>query len=55
MDFPMRQEDQEHLSGRIAATLKEKTLNLLNQPPVIEKFDVIAAKLPQVSKDDYEE
>ena len=46
---------QEHLSGKIAATLKEKTLRSLNQPPMIEKFDVIAAKLPQVNKDDYEE
>jgi quinol monooxygenase YgiN len=53
--FPNEIGRQEHLSGKIAATLKEKASDLLNQPPAIEKFDVIAAKLPQVSKDDYEE
>ncbi len=46
---------QEHLSGKIAATIKEKASELFNQPPAIEKFDVIAVKLPQVSKEDYEE
>ncbi len=46
---------EEHLSGKIAAAIKEKTSELFNRPPVIEKFDVIAAKLPQVNKDDYEE
>jgi quinol monooxygenase YgiN len=46
---------QEHLSGKIAAAIIEKTSELFSQPPAIEKFDVIAAKLPQINKDDYEE
>jgi quinol monooxygenase YgiN len=46
---------QEHLSGKIADVIKEKTSELFSQPPIIEKFDIIAAKLPQVNKDDYEE
>ena len=46
---------QEHLSGKIASTIKEKTSDLFIQSPTIEKFDIIAAKLPQVNKDDYEE
>jgi quinol monooxygenase YgiN len=53
--FPNEAGREEHLSGKIAATIKEKASELFNQPPVIEKFDVIAAKLPQVNKDDYEE
>src|SRR3954447_10173545 len=46
---------QEHLSGKIAVAIIEKASELFSQPPAIEKFDVIAAKLPQISKDDYEE
>jgi hypothetical protein len=33
----------------------EKSSDLLTQPPTIEKADVLAAKLPQLRKDDYEE
>jgi quinol monooxygenase YgiN len=38
---------QAHLSGQVAAALKEKASELLSEPPRIEKVDVIAAKLPQ--------
>jgi quinol monooxygenase YgiN len=37
---------QAHLSGRVAAALMEKAGELLAKPPVIEKIDVLAAKLP---------
>lgn len=37
---------QAHLSGKVAAALKEKASDLFSQPPVIEKVDVLAAKLP---------
>src|ERR1700676_809293 len=38
---------QAHLSGRVAAALKEKAAELFAQPPAIERIDVLAAKLPQ--------
>jgi quinol monooxygenase YgiN len=38
---------QAHLSGRVAAALMAKASELLAQPPVIEKIEVLAAKLPQ--------
>jgi quinol monooxygenase YgiN len=37
---------QAHLSGRLAATLMAKAGELLEKPPVIEKVDLLAAKLP---------
>jgi len=37
---------QAHLSGQIAAALKQKATELFAQPPNIEKVDVLAAKLP---------
>src|SRR6267142_6468298 len=37
---------QAHLSGRVAAALREKAGELLAKPPSIEKIDVLAAKLP---------
>lgn len=37
---------QAHLSGQIAAALTKRAPELLAQPPVIERVDVIAAKLP---------
>jgi quinol monooxygenase YgiN len=45
--FPDETGRQAHLSGRVAAALKEKASDLLSQPPVIEKVDILAAKLPQ--------
>ena len=38
---------QAHLSGRIAAALMAKASELLATPPSIEKYDVLAVKLPQ--------
>ena len=35
-----------HLAGRIAAALGEHASALLAAPPVIERLDVLAAKLP---------
>ena len=44
--FPDDAGRQAHLSGRVAAALMAKASELLAQPPVIEKVDVLAAKLP---------
>ena len=44
--FPNEEGRQAHLSGRVAAALMAKASDLLSQPPVIEKVDVLAAKLP---------
>ena|GEM_PF-4368971 len=37
---------QAHLSGRVAAALMAKAVDLFSRPPAIEKVDVLAAKLP---------
>jgi quinol monooxygenase YgiN len=37
---------QAHLNGQVAAALMAKASELLAQSPVIEKVDVLAAKLP---------
>lgn len=44
--FPDESGRQAHLSGRVAAALMAKASELLAKPPVIEKVDVLAAKLP---------
>jgi quinol monooxygenase YgiN len=44
--FPDEEGRQAHLSGQVAAALMAKAPDLLSQPPVIEKIDVLAAKLP---------
>jgi quinol monooxygenase YgiN len=44
--FPDDSGRQAHLSGRVAAALMAKAGELLAKPPVIEKVDVLAAKLP---------
>ncbi|HEX8185393.1 MAG TPA: antibiotic biosynthesis monooxygenase [Blastocatellia bacterium] len=44
--FPDESGRQAHLSGRVAEALMAKASELLAQPPVIEKVDIIAAKLP---------
>src|SRR3977135_3631078 len=44
--FPDEAGRQAHLSGQVAAALKEKAAELFAQPPSIEKVEVIAAKLP---------
>lgn len=43
--FPDESGRQAHLTGRVAAALMAKASDLLAQPPVIEKVDVLAAKL----------
>jgi quinol monooxygenase YgiN len=53
--FPNESGMQEHLSGKLASTLMGKSSELLSQPPTIEKADIIAAKLPQIRKEEYEE
>jgi quinol monooxygenase YgiN len=44
--FPDEAGRQAHLSGRVAAALMAKAPELLSGTPVIEKVDVLAAKLP---------
>jgi quinol monooxygenase YgiN len=44
--FPDEAGRQAHLSGRVAAALMAKASDLLSQPPVIEKVDLLATKLP---------
>ena len=44
--FPDDAGRQAHLTGKVAAALMAKASELLAQPPVIEKVDVLAAKLP---------
>jgi quinol monooxygenase YgiN len=43
--FPDEAGRQAHLSGRVAAALLAKAAELLAKPPVIEKVDILAAKL----------
>lgn len=45
--FPNEAGRDAHLTGKVAAALMEKAGDLFVQPPVIEKVDVLAAKLPQ--------
>ncbi|HZR46725.1 MAG TPA: hypothetical protein VFA47_08485 [Candidatus Manganitrophaceae bacterium] len=45
--FPDEGGRQAHLSGRVAAALMAKASDLLAKPPVIEKVDILAAKLPK--------
>ena len=44
--FPDEAGRQAHLTGRVAAALMAKAADLFAQPPVIEKVDVLAFKLP---------
>jgi quinol monooxygenase YgiN len=45
--FPDDDGRQAHLSGKVAAALKERASELFAKPPVIEPVDVLAAKLPK--------
>ena len=45
--FPDEAGRQAHLTGKVAAALMAKASELFAQPPVIEKADVFAAKLPK--------
>jgi len=44
--FPDESGRQAHLTGQVAAALMARASELFSQPPVIEKVDVLAAKLP---------
>lgn len=44
--FPDEAGREAHLAGRVAAALMAKASELLASPPVIEKVDVLAFKLP---------
>ena len=44
--FPDDAGRQAHLSGKVAAALMAKAPELLAKAPVIDKIDVLAAKLP---------
>ena len=46
--FPDEAWRQAHLAGKVAAALMSKAPELFAAPPVIEKLDVLAAKLPQL-------
>lgn len=45
--FPDDAGRQAHLTGRVAAALMANAAALLASAPVIEKVDILAAKLPQ--------
>lgn len=44
--FPNEAGRQAHLAGRVATALMAQAPDLLAQAPVIEKIEVLAAKLP---------
>ena len=44
--FPDDAGRQAHLGGQVAAALMAQAPELLEQPPVIEPVDILAAKLP---------
>lgn len=44
--FPDEGGRQAHLAGRVAAALGEHASTLLAGPPVLERVDVLAVKLP---------
>jgi quinol monooxygenase YgiN len=44
--FPDEAGRQAHLTGKVAAALMAKAGDLFSSPPVIEKADVLASKLP---------
>jgi quinol monooxygenase YgiN len=44
--FPDEASRQAHLTGKVAAALMAKASDLLARPPIIEKVDIFAAKLP---------
>jgi quinol monooxygenase YgiN len=47
--FPDDEGRQAHLSGKLAAALMEQADDLLSEPPAVEKFDVLAVKLPAIA------
>lgn len=47
--FPDEEARQAHLQGRVAAALMEKAPDLVAGEPTIERFDVLAAKVPALA------
>jgi quinol monooxygenase YgiN len=47
--FPDNKGREAHLSGQVAKALKERSSELFSQPPVIEKVDVLAAKMHEMA------
>jgi quinol monooxygenase YgiN len=45
--FPDEAGREAHLAGRVAAALMAKAPDLFEDPPGIEKFDIVAAKMAQ--------
>jgi hypothetical protein len=48
--FPNETGRQAHLSGKVAADLEARASELFAQPPLIERLDIMAAKLAQSEK-----
>jgi quinol monooxygenase YgiN len=44
--FPSEAGRNAHLAGKVAAALMEQAEHLFSRPPLIEKLEVLAAKLP---------
>jgi quinol monooxygenase YgiN len=44
--FPDESGRQAHLAGQVASALKEQGPHLLASEPTIERFDILASKLP---------
>jgi quinol monooxygenase YgiN len=47
--FPDESGRQAHLAGQVASALQEKGPQLLASEPTLERFDILAAKLPVVA------
>lgn len=47
--FPDNKGREVHLSGQVAKALKERSSELFSQPPIIEKVDVLAAKMHEMA------
>jgi hypothetical protein len=47
MSFPDEPGREAHLAGPIAAALMQRADELLTEPPMIEKVDVLASKLSE--------
>jgi quinol monooxygenase YgiN len=46
--FPDEDGREAHLNGRVASALNERAPGLLAEPPSVERFDVLAAKVPAI-------
>ncbi|HET9825464.1 MAG TPA: antibiotic biosynthesis monooxygenase [Chitinophagaceae bacterium] len=46
--FPAEDARDMHLSGKVAKALEERSSELFSEPPIIEKLDIVAVKMPDV-------